>query len=267
MIDRGVDIGYPGFGTDVLEARQNLIRLCEDREKLYDFFSYLKKTFNGNLFELADGETDKNTDKEALRWLAKFLSGREVMSNGQRAFIDLYDFNIIPVELISNIYEIVLGETVQKNDKAFYTPAYLADYIIEENCQGDLKNAKLLDPSCGSGIFLVLYYRKIVETRQESEYSDEYLISTMKNNIYGIDKNADAVCVAIFSLYLTILDYKNPKELAGFKFPDLLGENIICADCFDDEKVRYIKKQQYAYIIGNPPWGRVPDSKLHMEYC
>ena len=43
MIDRGVDIGYPGFGTDVLEARQNLIRLCEDREKLYDFFSYLKK--------------------------------------------------------------------------------------------------------------------------------------------------------------------------------------------------------------------------------
>lgn len=41
------------------------------------------------------------------------------MSNGQRAFIDLYDFNIIPVELISNIYEIVLGETVQKMIRRF----------------------------------------------------------------------------------------------------------------------------------------------------
>lgn len=267
MIDRGVDIGYPGFGTDILEARSNLIKLCEDREKLYEFFAYLKKKFNGNLFELATGESDKNIDQEALNWLAKFLSGREVMSNGQLAFIDLYDFNIIPVELISNIYEIVLGETAQKNDKAFYTPAYLADYIIQENCVDNKKNAKLLDPSCGSGVFLVLYYRKLIESDSEQGYSDEYLISTMKNNIFGIDKNAEAVCVAVFSLYLTILDYKNPKELAGFRFPDLLGENIICADCFDEEKINNLKKQQYAYIIGNPPWGRVADSKLHVEYC
>ena len=45
----------------------------------------------------------------------------------------MYDFNIIPVELISNIYEILLGKEVQERDKAFYTPDYLVNYIIEQS--------------------------------------------------------------------------------------------------------------------------------------
>lgn len=65
----------------------------------------------------------------------------------------MYDFNIIPVELISNIYEILLGKEVQERDKAFYTPDYLVNYIIEQSIKpllGNSKNLKVLDPSCGS---------------------------------------------------------------------------------------------------------------------
>jgi hypothetical protein len=48
----------------------------------------------------------------------------EQLTKGQLSLFPLYDFNIIPVELISNIYERFLGDEKQQEDKAFYTPPY-----------------------------------------------------------------------------------------------------------------------------------------------
>ena len=51
----------------------------------------------------------------------------------------MYDFNIIPVELISNIYEILLGREARAKDNAFYTPNYLVEYILDKTTLGFLK--------------------------------------------------------------------------------------------------------------------------------
>lgn len=53
-----------------------------------------------------------------------------------------------------------------------------------------------------------------------------FLCSTLKDNIFGVDLNPSAVDVAIFSLYLAILDYKNPKTLKQFPLPNLRGSNL-----------------------------------------
>lgn len=153
LIDKEIDIDYKDFPKNINEAREKLIEITKDKKELYMLFEHLKDKFNGNLFELNNEIYDENLNDDALKLLSDFLSGKLVLNSGQISLFNMYDFNIIPVELISNIYEILLGKEVQERDKAFYTPDYLVNYIIEQSIKpllGNSKNLKVLDPSCGS---------------------------------------------------------------------------------------------------------------------
>ena len=195
LIDRGVDLDYPGFSSDIELSRKKLLSLLKDRDSLYRLFVHLKRKFNGNLFELIDEQNDTSLTKNALRVLADFLSGNIDTVTGQLSFFDLYDFNIIPVELISNIYEILLGKEQRNKDNAFYTPHYLVNYILDASLSPFVKQygcCTVLDPSCGSGIFLVESYRRMVEKQINGNLfteDDNLLQDILSNNIYGVDLN------------------------------------------------------------------------------
>lgn len=133
LIDRGVDIGYGSFSNDVLKSQTELLKVVRNKNSLYSVFAHLKDKFNGNLFDLRDEQDDPNLIQDVLELLYDFLSGNMKMTSGQFSLFSMYDFNIIPVELISNIYEILLGKELQEKDKAFYTPIYLVDYILKES--------------------------------------------------------------------------------------------------------------------------------------
>ena len=52
-----------------------------------------------------------------------------------------------------------------KSKGAVYTPEILADYLLSEvNAVKPLtQETKILDPACGSGVFLVLAFRRLIE--------------------------------------------------------------------------------------------------------
>ena len=109
-----------------------------------------------------------------------FMGDRVKGYSVQPSMFNVYDFEIIPVELISNIYESFLGNTAfsngkmitelskQKEVKAYYTPPFLVDYVLSQTIQPFIEkqeetSCKVLDPSCGSGIFLVESLRRIID--------------------------------------------------------------------------------------------------------
>lgn len=272
LIDRGVNIGYLGLDNNVKKSQEKFLDIIKNKDNTYDLFEYLKTKFNGNLFEM-DVQTEmKALDDEALILLHDFMTANIEMKSGQLCLFPFYDFNIIPIELISNIYEILLGKEKQDKDKAFYTPEYLVDYIVNRTVGKYLESemaCKVLDPSCGSGIFLVKTLQRILEKNAEIDgyIKDKNIINgLLENNIYGIDYNEEAVDVTIFSLYITIFDYQDPKCLNEFKLPLLKNKNIIFADFFDDKKIALIKEVDFNFILGNPPWGRVKQ-KNYLKYC
>lgn len=274
LIDRGVDLDYKNFSTDILKSQTEFLKIIKNKTEIYNLFSHLKVKFNGNLFELGIETDCPELTEEVFTLLHDFFSGREILNSKQISLFALYDFNIIPVELISNIYEILLGKNTRDRDHAFYTPNYLAEYILDKTVTKTLKEKSsfvILDPSCGSGIFIVDSYRRIIqENLGEKLYcdNDDVLKKLLTDHIYGIDINEEAIDVSIFSLYLTILDYKDPKTLSGFTLPNLKGENLFVSDFFDEEKLKPLAEKNIAfdYIIGNPPWGNAKDG-LHMSYC
>lgn len=270
LIDRGIDLDYQNFSGNIQESQEEFLHVIKEKDKLYDLFVHLKEKFNGNLFELdRELESDKLVDK-VFNLFAEFFSEKEILYNGQRSLFSLYDFDIIPVELISNMYEILIGKETRDKENAFYTPNYLVEFILDRVVGKSPKDKTcftVLDPSCGSGVFLVDCYRRIVEKNRHCE-DDNLLEQLLVKNIYGIDKSDEAIDVTVFSLYLTLLDYKDPKTLLNFKLPNLKGENLFVGDFFDNKALTPLlqKKIKFDYIVGNPPWGNVKDG-LHMSYC
>ena len=115
---------------------------------------------------------------------------------------------------------------------------------------------------------MVESYRRMVEKRISGNMyteDDELLQKILSENIYGVDLNEDAIDVAIFSLYLAVLDYKNPKTLKTFKLPNLKDKNLFVADFFDEAALNSLEDIPFDFIIGNPPWGS--KKGLHVNYC
>ncbi len=267
LIDRNIKIGFEG---EKYWSNEDFCSLLSNRNKAINFFQYLEKKFNGDMFKLNDSEY-QNLNQDALNVIISLLN-EDDLGNGQQSLFKLYDFSIIPIEFISNVYESFIGESNQEKEGAYYTPLFLVDYILNETVEKYHQNnqyeynCKVLDPACGSGIFLVETLRKIIERyinlnphiKEDSEEFKEVLRQLAINNIFGVDKNLAAIQVAIFSIQLTLLDYQKPSSIETFKFPRLLNTNFFEADFFNTshEYNKILREQNIHYIIGNPPWKR-----------
>lgn len=281
LIDRHVRLNYQ---EKELWDNEDLCNCLSNRDDFVAFIRHIENKdtgFNGDLFRISESEFS-TIDQDALDILIRLLRSEEI-STGQQSLFDMYDFSILPIEFISNMYEKFIGKENQEDGGAYYTPTFLVDYIISETIGKKLKessnyNCKVLDPACGSGIFLVESLRKIIEkyievNEIEDTNTDDFrqaLKSIAQDNIFGIDKDPSAIQVAIFSVYLTLLDYQKPADIRKFKFPNLIGTNFVCSDTFDldnkDLKALEDKKIHFDYIIGNPPWKGAGGDRVVRKY-
>lgn len=268
LIDRNVCIKFDG--TLRTWSNNEFCRLLGKKEDTIRFLNYLKDHFNGEAFLLEDSQLE-NIPCEAFDILRRLMQGTEIKT-GQMSLFDIYDFSIIPVEFISNVYEHFIGGKNQAKKGAYYTPLFLVDYIISETVEKyfienpEEYNCKILDPACGSGIFLVEALRRMIEryqkinktTSSNTNSFKELLRKLAEENIYGIDKDDNAINVAVFSVYLALLDYQEPKEIENFKFPKLINRNFFTSDSFDLDADfnNIINKIKFDFILGNPPWKR-----------
>jgi hypothetical protein len=239
-------------------------------------FHRLDEVFNGSIFPMPSAYADAydathlNLLKRVLRHHAK-LGPQDAL---QLSFLD-YDLASIRTETLSAIYEMFLRNEDREAGKrfgAFYTPPYLADYTLDrlEDQRSLSADTRVLDPAIGSGVFLVGAYRRIVEATLPSGATCMPLVQLhklMTDNIFGVEPNATACHVAAFSLYLTMLDYVDPKEAAeNTRWPVLVGRprlfppmlkgetdrkaNIIVGDFFSEASDGI----RCEIVVGNPPW-------------
>jgi hypothetical protein len=283
LIDRKVRLNFDGESK--VWTNTELCELLKDRENVFSFFKYLEskdKGFNGNLFPI-DKEAFYAIPDKAFKLIKRLLEGEEIKT-GQKSLFQLYDFSVLPIEFISNVYERFIGKENQAETGAFYTPMFLVDYIISQtvtkklNKSSTTASCKVLDPACGSGIFLVETLRKIIEKHigihlmpEDSTGFKETIKQLALDNIFGIDKDESAVQVAIFSIYLTLLDYQEPPEIETFQFPMLLGSNFFVSDFFNTnaDYNNVLKNKCFDFILGNPPWFRGKGEKetpLYVNY-
>jgi type I restriction-modification system DNA methylase subunit len=265
--------------------------ILKDPKATYNLFERLADDFNGSLFTVTDGE--KNFVKpNHLELIEKCFRNGYVDNNQTELFEDwrLFDFKIIRIELLSEIYENFLSELDEKGKKdsgTFYTPPSLVELILNEKLpiknNETNYNVKTLDPSCGSGIFLVQTFKRLVkryENQHKKKLTDfNILVEILRNNIFGIEIDPKSIKVAAFSLYLALLDNLDPRTGwwdGTIKFPNLInnpgdktiqtqGKNLFKRDTISDFEIEEL--QNFQLIVGNPPFGTKNLLPTIKEYC
>lgn len=86
----------------------------------------------------------------------------------------------------------------------FYTPAWLADNLILEGLEmiGSKKNWKLLDPTAGSGTFLVVGIQKVLETEMDIEKQAK--LKNVLERIKGFDLNPLSVLTTRVNYFVNV---------------------------------------------------------------
>ena len=241
-------------------------------------FSKINHIFNIVLFEKPEIPEEHLTDN-ILDLLYETISHTD-LSTGQLYLFD-FQFDIIPVEFISHIYQIFLEEK-QPEEGIHYTPEGLTKLIVDSVIKD--KSGTVLDPSCGSGIFLVLAFRKLLKIKEIRANNTLELIK-MRNkllvkNIFGIEKNPIARRLAIFSLYLEILQSIDSKYINEFIkneiakpgqnlaiFPYKFDNNIRLGNALEtEEDLKSFKERKFDFIVGNPPWKEIKEDDEELTY-
>jgi type I restriction-modification system DNA methylase subunit len=202
-------------------------RVLRDKNFTYALFKQLAEDFNGDMFPRDEIE-EKVVNQTHLDLLRGFLLG-DVNPLQPNLFFWAYDFKIIPIELISSIYEEFYHVNNNEDDKGtHYTPSILVEYVLSQMLTEEhlASNPRILDPACGSGIFLVESFRRIVryQVKQQGRIlTSNELRQILGNQIAGIEINEEAVRIAAFSLYLALLHYQEPPDiLKNKRLPNLI---------------------------------------------
>jgi hypothetical protein len=198
------------------QSHINLATILADFDETYRLFDWLNGRFNGDLFPgKGDTQTARSrgwaaekrvVSKRHLALLADFISGKFDMPSGKGALWPQYSFDVIPLEFISSIYETFVTERAAK-EGIFYTPPHLVDFVLDHVLpwDGDKWDLRILDPACGSGIFLVKAFQRLIYRWKRATPNQplraETLRRLLERNIFGVDKDPHAVRVACFSLY------------------------------------------------------------------
>jgi adenine-specific DNA-methyltransferase len=167
-----------------------------------------------------------------------------------------YEFSVLPVEILGNIYEKFLGKTiyfknvkgghtavieekpeVRKAGGVFYTPQYIVQFIVKNTVVNLIKNKapdeisklKIVDPACGSGSMLAGAYQFLLDYHLDYYSTRENIKSALKKGkIYQSSRD---------TYKLTIIEKQN-----------ILQNNIYGVD-IDNQAVEVTKLSLYLKLL------------------
>jgi hypothetical protein len=279
--DEGNSVFEDYFFNQFVENTENDLFNCDKKSfcdvlrgnDIVGLLSFLNTKFNGGIFNLSKQEKVEIRNAN-LHIIADALDGDKDI-DGQMSIWRYYDFNLLPIEFISRLYErfVTSVDGKQKSTGAYYTPPHLARLLIDELLPFDkeinFKDFKILDPSCGSGIFLVLAYKRLITIwmlkngKQSIKREDDIksIKEILSNCIYGIDINEDALSITATSLQIELSSHIRPKEIWDKLTFDNLEEhgNLTNIGFF-----KWYKSTSLTFdtIVGNPPFNIAEDERI-----
>jgi hypothetical protein len=234
-------------------------QVLADGKALVKLLGALEERFNGHVFVLDGADRENLKGSSQLGRFAKLVEGLEE-PGGQLTLWQLYSFKDLPVELISHVYQLFVNDS----DSSVYTPPFLVRLMLDEALSWTRldrlqeRNEIILDPSCGSGIFLVEAYKRLVlhwRSCNEWKRPGVNVLKGLLKRVHGIDLEEGAVELAAFSLCLALCDALEPETIrASIKlFPPLAGKTLHRI-CFFEAKEQGVVKEPIGVVTGNPPF-------------
>ena len=266
------------------------IKECFDNaENTYRTSRWLDETFNGDFLPFDEHPTReffKGLNRSAVVYqnLSAIIRGDSpVGSDDYQGQFDwaTFDFAHVPVGLLSQVYEAFSWKWEKEESGAtsvHYTPRNIAKTIVDEVFDGleNAHEARILDPACGAGVFLVLAFRRLYREhwRASGNRPDTKLIrKILEKQLCGFDISDSALRLAALSLYLTAIEL-DPKPVPPEKLRfNYLDDSTLFNHRKDDDPesgpvigslgdhVDRCFNGNFDLVISNPPWTQIEKRK------
>jgi hypothetical protein len=196
-----------------------------------------------------------------------------------------------------------LSEATRKRYALLQTPEFVEEFILDRTLTPAIqefgyRKARLIDPTCGSGHFLLGAFHRLVEewARNEPGRNPTDVAQKALDAVAGVDLNPFAVAIARFRLLLAALKVSQVQRLANapdFRINVAIGDSLLHGTRFggsesrelfdaaashadtglahayaseDLADVQRILGVQYHAVVGNPPYIVVKDAALNAAY-
>ncbi|TDU23279.1 hypothetical protein DFR24_4802 [Panacagrimonas perspica] len=196
-----------------------------------------------------------------------------------------------------------LSEATRKRYALLQTPEFVEEFILDRTLtpairEFGFREVRLIDPTCGSGHFLLGAFHRLVEewTRAEPARNRRDIAQKALDAVTGVDLNPFAVAIARFRLWVAALKVGEVHRLAAapnFKLNVAIGDSLLHGKRFgltategmfegaehyagtglahayageDLDEVNRILGRQYHAVVGNPPYIIVKDAALNAAY-
>ncbi|SHE75311.1 hypothetical protein SAMN02745148_01048 [Modicisalibacter ilicicola DSM 19980] len=192
-----------------------------------------------------------------------------------------------------------LSEAVRKRYALLQTPEFVEEFILDYTLTPaietfGLEGLRLIDPTCGSGHFLLTTFERVFDVwqRREPATNARHLAQRALDVVHGVDINPYAIAVAKFRLLIAALKAAGSDKIRNapdFDFHLAVGDSLLHGkrhesqgqglqlDTFDDSlkhafetedltKLNRILGQRYHVVVGNPPYIVVRDPALNQAY-
>ncbi|MFF9778930.1 BREX-2 system adenine-specific DNA-methyltransferase PglX [Streptomyces sp. NPDC013978] len=192
-----------------------------------------------------------------------------------------------------------LSEAARKTYALLQTPEFVEEFILDRTMNPAVREfgyeeLKMIDPTCGSGHFVLGAFRRLVRLWGEDQPGKDLheRVRAALHSVHGVDINPFAVAIARFRLLVAAMaasgvrmlseaaKYELPLHLAvgdslikgrqlGL-FDGLEGEDQLAEFAYATEDVlehpAILQQGRYHVVVGNPPYITVKDKNLNTLY-
>ena len=238
--------GWGNTGNETVSRMNEYLDTMTDEESICnEIKSTLKK--------LLDGSDNKTKKIELLQ--KNVLEDQKVIKLTKKEWEEIFDTILTDIycyidtesaegQDILNLFFIAFNKYTGKADKnQAFTPDHITDFmcrLTEVDCR-----KKVLDPTCGSGSFLVqAMVKELADARKgrTEKEADQFMKKVRISNIFGIEIEEKAYGLSTTNMLI---------HGDG-------NSNIILANCFHSEA--FIRKADPDVILMNPPYNAKPKS-------
>jgi hypothetical protein len=196
-----------------------------------------------------------------------------------------------------------LSEATRKRYALLQTPEFVEEFILDRTLtpairEFDFREVRMIDPTCGSGHFLLGGFRRLVDEwiRHEPVRNPRHIAQRALDAVAGVDLNPFAVAITRFRLLVAALKVSGVYRLSeapDFKLSVAIGDSLLHGSRFgmttpdgmfegaehyagtglahaysgeDLNEVNRILGRQYHAVVGNPPYIVVKDAALNAAY-
>jgi type I restriction-modification system DNA methylase subunit len=202
--------------------------------------------------------------------------------------LNRFDFAQVNRDILGDVYQGYLPPDERKQLGEFYTPKEVIEYILDftgYTPENEIRAKRILDPSCGSGGFLVESIRRLIERYRRVGFNlknpddSKQIIEGCINSIYGLDIHPFACFIAEINLLFQLVDlydivrqkdrsYELPR-IRVYRTDSLLplGETTELTEFLDNSRRTTLieetkgadatKTTKFHFVIGNPPYVRI----------